>query len=59
MALSIASSGIAGDLPDTTTNGAVSYYDSDEFAAPAWAVGKQSCHVSGSRRYFDLAAVMN
>jgi hypothetical protein len=56
-ALGIAVSALAGTLPDCT-NGAVTYYDSDECACPRDLVGKAPCHIEGARIYFDLAAVI-
>jgi hypothetical protein len=56
LALGIAASALAGDLVDVT-NGAVSYYDSDECACPHDLVGKTPCYVNGARIFFDLAAV--
>lgn len=55
-ALRIAQSAIKGDLPDST-NHAVSYYDSLGCPKPYWAKGKEPCYVSGTRNYYNLAAI--
>lgn len=48
---------VSGTLPDTT-NSAVSYFDSDQCAIPAWATGKNPCLIVGSRWYYDLSAIL-
>jgi hypothetical protein len=55
-ALGLAARALVGNLPDVT-NGAVSYYDSDECDCPDNLVGKTPCHMSGSRIFYGLAAV--
>ncbi|MFZ0271016.1 MAG: hypothetical protein WAL34_04115 [Acidobacteriaceae bacterium] len=56
VALGLSARAVAGDLPDIT-NGAVSYYDSDECDPPDWSIGKPPCHINGLRIFFNLAAV--
>ena len=54
-ALRIAQDALNGNLVDYT-NGAVSYVDPP--ANPSWAANNTPCYVEGSRRYFNLAAVL-